>query len=372
MKILVAPNCFKECADAITIATAIRDELVPGLPEAIIDVLPVSDGGDGFLDVCAHANKIEFHYVKVPAIYNNDVVDVRYGRDENGVTVFIESAEVIGLARTPEDSRKPLNLSSLSLGILLKSLMLNEPAIEKVVIGLGGTAINDLGFGCAEAFGLQILDETGKQLPILPASFSRVASLVLPSEHFPVEIELVTDVQADLLGEHGTSMMFSPQKGATPEDVEKLESGFANILRILDRNFNLKYKGSKMGAAGGVALGLSLFSKITLVPAKEFLFSYLKLGDKIKSSDYVITAEGSYDSQSALQKAPEIILAEAVNKGKKAILIAGKTTISSENSGFEIFTLIKHFNSAAESMLNYREGIKLVCRELINSIQKST
>jgi glycerate 2-kinase len=372
MKILIAPNCFKECADAITIAEAVREELESGLPDAAIEMLPVSDGGDGFLDVCSQAMDLEFRYVKVPIIYGEVLTDVRYGVDKSGKIVFIESAEVIGLARTPKEFRDPLNLSSLCLGLLLKAVMLHEPYVTKVVIGLGGTAINDMGLGCAGAFGLQMLDENGNQLPVLPANFEMAASLVLPVEEFPFQIELITDVQADLLGEWGTSRLFSPQKGASPDDVEKLEIGFCNILNILKRDFRLRYDDKKIGAAGGVALGISLFSKINLIPAKEFLFTYLGLLEKIKTADYVITAEGAYDSQSALQKAPEIILSEAGKMGKRGILIAGKSSLLGENSHFQIFTLIKHFGSLAESILNFRKGIKLVCREIINSIQKSS
>lgn len=372
MKILIAPNCFKECADAVTVAEAVRDELKSGLPDAVMELLPVSDGGDGFLDVCFHAMDLELRHAKVPAMYSHELTDVRYGVDKTGRIVFIESAEIIGLARTPKEFRNPLKLSSLCLGVLLKTIMLNEPSVAKVVIGLGGTAINDLGLGCAGAFGLQMLDNTGKPLPILPANFQKAASFVLPVDKFPVEIELITDVQADLLGEMGTSRLFSPQKGASPDDVEKLENGFTNILNILKRDFYLKYDDKKMGAAGGVALGISLFSNIRLVPAKEFLFSHLGLGERIKTADYVITAEGSYDSQSALQKAPEIILNEAGKLGKKGILIAGKSSFSGEKSHFQIFTLIDHFGSIGESILNFRKGIKLVCREIINSIQKSS
>lgn len=372
MKILIAPNCFKECADAVTVAEDVRDELKSGLPGAVMELLPVSDGGDGFLDVCSHEMDIDFRCAKVPFMYSEELIDVRYGVDKPGKTVFIESAEIIGLARTPSEFRNPLKLSSMCLGALLKAVMLNEPSVRKIVIGLGGTAINDLGLGCAGAFGLQMLDKAGKPLPLLPENFEMAASIVLPVEKFPVEIELITDVQADLLGEMGTSRLFSPQKGASPDDVEKLENGFSNILNILKRDFYLEYDDKKMGAAGGVALGISLFSNIRLVPAKEFLFSYLGLAKSIETADYVITAEGSYDSQSTLQKAPEIILSEAAKQGKKGILIAGKSSFSGENCHFQIFTLIDHFGSVEESILNFRKGIKLVCREIINSIQKSS
>ncbi len=326
MRILVAPNSFKECADAVTVASAIRDELDSGLPGALIEMLPVTDGGDGFLDVCKRTNELAMRYAKVPAIHNGVMVDVPYGIDKQGKTAFIESALVIGLAGTPVEFRKPLNLSSSGLSVLLHAIAQSESAMEKVIIGLGGTAINDLGLGCASIFGLRILDESGNDLPIVPANYTFASSIVLPTTRFPVELELVTDVQADLLGEFGTSRVFSPQKGATPEDVEKLETGFANILRILERDFNLNFDDKKMGAAGGIALGLSLFASIKLIPAKEFLFSSLKLREKIESSDVIITSEGSYDDQSALQKAPAIILDEAVKLGKKAILIAGKSS----------------------------------------------
>jgi glycerate kinase len=373
MRILVAPNCFKECADAISIAHAIREELTAGLPEAEIVILPVSDGGDGFLDVCAQAEPLEFSCLKVPAIYNDGkAIDVRYGIDRKRQVVFIESAEVIGLAKTPPAYRQPLYLSSLSLGKLLKTILNIEPGLKKTVIGLGGTAINDLGLGCAEAFGLQVLNGNGEKLHVLPVNFKEAATMIMPTEIFPVEIELVTDVQADLFGENGTSRLFSPQKGASPEDVEALECGVLNILTILEKQFHLSYKDKKIGAAGGVGLGISLFANIKLITAKEYILAYLKLMEHIKAADYVITAEGAYDSQSKLQKAPDIILNEARKMEKGGVLIAGNSSITGGNADFPIFTLSEHFCNTEESIKNYRKGIKLVCQELINYIQKSS
>ena len=229
-----------------------------------------------------------------------------------------------------------------------------------------------MGLGCAEAFGLQLLNENEEKIPVLPVNFIEAKTLVLPSEKFPVAIELVTDVQADLFGEHGTSRLFSPQKGASSDDVEELERGILNILTILEEKNHLFYKDKKIGAAGGVGVGISLFANIKLITAKQFILNYLGLLDHIKAADYVITAEGSYDTQSKLQKAPDIILNEARVMGKRGILIAGNSSIPEANAGFQIFTLSRHFSSTEESIKNYRKGIKLVCRELINSIQKSS
>jgi glycerate kinase len=371
MRILIAPNCFKECADAITIAQTIQKELQEYLPEAELETLPVSDGGDGFLAVCAQAKSLHIHSASVPRIYGNEWSNVPYGIDSDGKTAFIESAQVVGLSGTPHKFRAPLYLSSLSLGVLLKTIVHDNPSLGKIVIGLGGTAINDLGLGCAGAFGLQILDQNGGSLPIVPDSFIESYAILLPDEKFPVHIELVTDVQADLLGPNGTSRLFSPQKGATPDDVEKLESGFSNILRILELGSHLSFGDIKIGAAGGIGLGISLFSDFKLIHADEFMNGYLSLKDHISKADFIITAEGSYDSQSTLQKAPQVILSEAYKMGKQGALIAGKSSISDETLPFRIFTLSNYFNSAEESIKEFKKGIKFVCRELINSIQKS-
>ena len=374
-RILIAPNSFKECADSVEIGSLLEFELRKLSGGLDITTLPLSDGGDGFLRVCARQFQLKILHADIPACYGEEHISVPFGYSSTLKTMYIESAIVVGLAIVPSSHRKPLQLTSAGLGMLLQKIeemqLAGKLDIQKIVVGLGGTAINDLGLGLAAVFGIQLLDEKNNKLTPLPVNFTLAKNIILPSRRLKIPLELIVDVEADLVGEKGTSRVFGPQKGASAEDVAKLDAGFQNILEILEKDGKFNFSDRKIGAAGGIGVGLSLIGGTNFVSAESFLRENLRLREHIKNADIIITGEGHYDEQSRMKKAPDVVISESNKLGKKVIFIAGDASRIPGTSHYHLFTLRKYFRDTEDSIKNFKLGIEFVSHDVLKWISKS-
>ncbi len=369
MKILVAPNSFKECANSLEIAQIIHRHFLSLDGNMDVKSFPISDGGDGFLNVIRHhfnTNDVKFIISKP---HNDKTQRITASYTSQGKTLFIESADAIGLKVVPKKFRNPLYLNSKPLGELIKKIPEINLDVQKITIGIGGTAINDLGLGLCAVFGLKLLDANGKNLDIIPANFIYANKIVLNDKTLPYKLELILDVESPLLGEKGTSKVFAPQKGASEEDVELLEKGVLNIVRILKDDHNMNFLNKKIGAGGGIGLGLLLLSKskVKITLAKEFILKKLDLQKALKECDVVITGEGTFDTQSFMNKATGVVIEQAILMNKKVFLIAGKIDHSALHSYEEIITpieLTKYFETEEEERENYKVGIEKATEEI--------
>lgn len=358
--LLLAPNSFKECADSVRIAELLEIYL----QEAILCEItsrPISDGGDGFLNVCKKLFKLEILTAFVSTPYDTEKMEVSYGYNRERREIFIESAEVLGLRRIPLDRRKPLLLNSKGLGELLKIINESGLNVEKVTIGIGGTGTNDLALGLCSVFGLKITGASGNNLNIIPSGYEHASEIEWSRPPLHYEIKLVIDVDNQLLGPKGAARVFAPQKGAGNEEVNALESGFANILNIL------KHKGiglpveSLSGAGGGLAAGMQLFLGAECVKSEYFILNELMKDLDFNSFDYVITGEGAFDSQSLLKKGAGVIINKALSLDKKVILVCGKIAPGIlDEFGGNVFPVVlsDFFDSPAESIRNIEKGLK--------------
>jgi glycerate kinase len=372
MKIVIAPNSFKECASSSVIAGLIARALKKrGLTD--LSVFPVSDGGDGFLDVCSKRFGLTYVSLSVHNCFNGGKKRVKVGYDKRTRRVYIETASVIGLKDAPPEDRRPMKMNSSALGELLRHLMLQNAAgylpVERIILGIGGTATNDLGLGLCSIFGLKIFDRGGNSLPVYPENYIKVGSIVLPSKT-SMEIDAVLDVSVPLTGIDGPAKLFSRQKGAGKKEVMLLEKGTKNILRILKQQYSIDDTEKKLGAGGGLGLGLSLLCRMHVVRSADFLNKTMKLSSVISAGDIVITGEGKYDRQSMMDKATGIVVEEAGAKNKKIFIIAGcfdkkykfsKNIVPIQMSSF--------FSGTAESMRNYRKGIDLAVGEIVSRLK---
>ncbi|HVN48614.1 MAG TPA: glycerate kinase [Bacteroidota bacterium] len=168
------------------------------------------------------------------------------------------------------------------------------------------------------------------------------------------------DVAVLLTGKDGPSLLFSPQKGATANEARKMESGFKNIIRVLEQQHKRSWSRKKLRAGGGVSLGLMLLSKVSIIRSKDFLCKQLRLTDAIQYTDLVITAEGKYDRQSELDKATGIVLRQANRCKKKVFFIAGLIDPEYRMKSHYDMTIIElrqYFDSAAASLKQYKRGL---------------
>jgi glycerate 2-kinase len=357
-KILLAPNSFKECSDSVEIASLLHKYLAD--PSFILTEKPLSDGGDGFLKVCINNFNLKVISYEITNCYPfpDEIISIGY---KEGEAIFIESAEVIGLNKIKTENRNPLHYGSQRLGKLL-SLIFDDYRNErinfkKIVIGVGGTAINDMGLGFCSELGLKIYNTEGKELPVLPINFHQAEKIQFNPPLFPFQFEIIVDVDSPLTGKKGASLTFGPQKGLSQADAVSLDKAFSNLLNILSYN---KIQGSVnklSGAGGGIAAAFQLFFNAEIKSADNFISDDLGLRELCSEADIIITGEGALDEQTLLNKAPGVIL--NLGKGKKIIIITGAADPKLKlDDNVTVIELQKFFQSKEDSIDKFEEGLK--------------
>jgi glycerate 2-kinase len=361
IKLLIAPNSFKECADSVEVALMFRDHF--NTEEFEITLAPVSDGGDGFLKVCSRQFDLELKKYKVHSPFNT-LIDVNAGVELKENRVFIESADIIGLKLIPQNERRPMFLSSAGLGELLKIISI-ENKVDKFIIGIGGTGINDLGIGMLSELGLKLYDINRNEVKPFPAYFSDIANAEW-SNKYDFNFELITDVNNPITGLKGATNTFGRQKGLTPEELRKLDSEFGRLIDLFSRREIIIENKKLSGAGGGIAAGFQMFFNSAVKTSSEFILNDLRLSDMIRQSDFIITGEGSFDEQSLFGKATGVI----VNAARTPVfLVCGKI-----NNKIKLPELIhpielqKYFSGEKDSIKYFREGITKAVKEILSTL----
>ncbi len=373
-KILIAPNSFKEVADSDKVAELIMKYLEK-FTTAEFELSPISDGGDGFLNVCKSLFNLEMINYEITTPYDESTFTCEVGYDKKNKRIIIESARVLGLRVIPKEKRHPLNLSSKGLGDLLlkinNDIKQNKFLVDEIIVGIGGTGTNDLGLGACSRFGMVLYDIYGRKDMVIPEYYYRIKDIKWSKPKLPFRIKVVNDVNNPLLGNSGATRTFGSQKGADKGELRVIELGFNKIVNILKNNKLDKSFNDLSGAGGGLAAGLYLFFDAEMISAKEFIGNILGLSNKIKKCDIVISGEGSFDEQTINGKGAGIILDLATERGKKVILCCGKVKDNVKNKlkeNVEVIELVSFFSSTGESINNFEKGIELACREIASKI----
>jgi glycerate kinase len=363
--ILIAPNSFKGTADAVEVSELFKKHLDKTLFNIIEK--PISDGGDGFLEVCRFHFGLEIIDYSITTPYDESYIDCKAGLDRKNKTVYIESAEVLGLKRIPEDMRNPLILSSKGLGDLLQLILRDVEElrfeVDKVVVGIGGTGTMDMGLGLCSHFGMRFFNNSGDEIEVLPENFSEVDEIEFDNHDLPFKIEIVLDVQNHLLGANG-GIVYGKQKGASGDDLKIIESGWSKVTNILKNNGLLSTVNELSGAGGGLAVGLGLLSDSKKIHASHFIRNDLKVGEPGKAVDVVITGEGSFDDQSLMGKGAGIVINLYEDKNIPVALCCGKIDSSvSEKLNMNVFPM--ELRAYVDDPINkFEEAIKIACNEI--------
>ncbi|MHB8580806.1 MAG: glycerate kinase [Ignavibacteriaceae bacterium] len=373
MKILIAPNSFKECTDSVSIADLFLNHLRIQKKVALISK-PISDGGDGFLNVCVKnfgLNKITY---KIPLPYGRGLIDCEVGYNKNDREIFIESANSAGLRLIPNDKRHPLLLTSRGIGVLLQNIIsdikVKKVFVDKIVIGIGGTGTNDMGIGMLSELGLKLIDKNGLTIKPLPVNFNSVKKILWKKPNLPFQIEIITDVHNPLLGINGASNIYGKQKGLTTKEIKIADEGFASIIEIAKAERIIKNKDFISGAGGGLAAGFQLFLNAKIITSDRFIKHQLGI-NKREKYDAVITAEGSFDLQSYMNKGTGEIIRIFSNTKSEIFLVCGSIDINVLNKlplNVVPIEVSKYFRNKNESIKNYKKGIELACREIERKI----
>jgi len=338
VRVLIAPDCFSGTLSAAQAAEAIADGWRHAAPDDDLTLVPLSDGGPGFMDVLSRALVGETVSVTVADPLGRPVpaaillVDVGTTR-----AAYIESAQACGLHLLSEDERNPMVTSTYGVGQLIDAAV-GEGA-TRVVVGLGGSGTNDGGAGMLAALGAG----DPKVLAVGGAALSRLADDALKGlptvrERLrPVELVLATDVDSPLLGFQGASAVFGPQKGATPEMAQELESAlgrFTEVVGTVDPHGRDLLTGTAIrrdrepgaGAAGGLGYGLLLLGGHR-VSGVQVVLEAVGFDALVLATDLVITGEGTFDWQSLRGKVVAGVAEASLVRARPAVVIAGQALV---------------------------------------------
>jgi glycerate kinase len=374
MHILFALNSFKGAISSHAAGNLLAREIVQHAGEQNITVAALSDGGDGFLDAYAARFPAQRCAAEITAPFPGERFQTEYLFAAAQGCYVLESAKIFGLVQTPPEKRNPLLLSSIGLGDLLRQIAdranPQHDGLTSIVLGLGGSAINDFGMGAAAVHGLRLIDAEGNELEPLPIHFLKTQHIVLPEKKHNLQIHIIADVEAELTGSRGCTSVFGPQKGASSQDCELIEAGILHLLSLIKEEHGLDFTGQKLGAAGGVSLGLSLIADCLFMNAEEFILGTLGLEDAIGKADLVVTGEGKVDLQTLMKKAPGIIIEESFRQHKNIVLICGELAngVRFPEKIVHVIELRSFFPSLDESIARTREGLQLASDELRNLI----
>lgn len=326
-RVLVAADKFKGSLTAVEVAERVIAGLRRVRPDLRAEALPVADGGDGTV-AAAVAAGFERHEVRVCGPLGDEVTAAYALRDG---TAVVEMAEASGLQRLPEGVFAPLTASTYGSGELLRAAL--DAGARSIVFGVGGSATTDGGAGMLAALGARFLTASGE--PVRPggAALAELATADLSGldpRLRSVEFVLASDVDNPLTGPKGAAAVYGPQKGASPEDVERLDAALAHLVKVLDASALAASPGA--GAAGGVGFG-ALLVGARFRPGIEVMLDVLGFASALERADLVITGEGSLDEQTLHGKAPAGVAAAARAAGKDVVAVCGRLALAPEVLG---------------------------------------
>ncbi|HFU4206164.1 TPA: glycerate kinase [Streptococcus suis] len=299
MRILIAPDSFKESLSAIEVAQAIKQGFSKVYPQANYDLLPLGDGGEGTLDSLTQDLGLEKYQTEVTGPFGERICVTYAMRD--GLAVF-EMAEIVGLASIPLEKRNPLQVSTRGVGELLVELV--QKGANQFFIGIGGSASHDGGIGMAAGLGVKFYDREGQELEAIGANLGKIADFSTEDmglELSTVQIDLITDVDNLLCGPQGATYVFAGQKGLAAEEFERVDKELAAFYNFVNPAI-LTLAGA--GAGGGMAAGLVQFAGAHIQTGINFVLDQLDFDKRVAEADLVIVGEGRMDAQSLAGKTP--------------------------------------------------------------------
>ncbi len=327
--IIIAPDSFKGTMSAIEVCETIKGEFLKIIPDADIRCLPIADGGEGTVDALL-LNGGEKVSVTVKDPYFNDIESF-FGILPDG-TAVIEMAAASGLPLVGEN-KNPLLTTTYGTGQLIAAAL--DRGCKDILIGIGGSATNDGGIGCATALGASFLDVDGNEVSLNGAGLGNIRNIDLrgiDKRLLSATIKVLCDVTSPLCGAEGAAYVFSPQKGADEETVKILDDGLRNLAEVTKKSTgadNASLNGA--GAAGGLGFALVSFLGGELVKGAPAVLKVMGFDALVKDADLIITGEGSFDEQSLLGKAPSCVA--EMSGDKDVIVVAGRCEIElPENS----------------------------------------
>jgi glycerate kinase len=324
MHILIAPDKFKGSLSAREVAENIALGLRDVLRGAKIDIAPMADGGEGTAEVICDALGGSWLKCKAHDPLGREI-DARYAWIEERKLAVMEMSEAAGMRRLTKSERDPLRATTFGVGEMI--LDAATRGANEIIIGLGGSATNDGGFGMARALGFRFDYEHEHEHEQKVTCLLHLTKIIKPKDFVLPRTIAAVDVRNSLLGENGATRVFGPQKGAVDEKIDNLERALAKLADVVSKEFGVDYRDDPgAGAAGGLGFGLMSFCGARIRPGFDVVAEAVRLESKMKDVDVVITGEGSLDRQTLEGKTPAGVAQLARKLGKRVFAIVGRTT----------------------------------------------
>jgi glycerate kinase len=321
LRVLIAPDKFKGTLSAAEAAQAIAQGWHRARPKDSLELMPITDGGDGFGQVMASLLKAKPRKISTINAAHQPC-KCTWWFEPRTKTAIIESARVIGLAMLPPKKFHPFELDTSGLGAVVNAA--REAGARQCLVGIGGSATNDAGFGLARSLGWQFVDSKNRIIERWPDLF-RLARILPPKRcKWFNSIRVAVDVQNPLLGDKGATRVYGPQKGLRPADFARAESSLQRLTKVCAAQFKCQFAKTKgAGAAGGLGFGLMTFLNARLEPGFDALARLDSVDKRLASADLVITGEGAIDATTFMGKAAGRLAQRCRKLGVPCLALAG-------------------------------------------------
>ncbi len=369
LRIVAAPNALKGSLQAPEAAEAMKRGILAAIPHCHVSCIPIADGGDGLTEVMVAALGGERIQTTVSGPRMEPVIASFCFVSQSKLAV-VEMAEASGLVLLSENRQDPTRTTTYGTGELILAA-LNRGATQ-LIVGIGGSATCDGGIGMASALGFRFLDRNGEEVEPVGGSLSAISAIDqtnIDPRLSKVSISVACDVTNPLVGQNGASFVYSPQKGATTEQVIQLDKGLANLARVIRKEMGIDIADMPgAGAAGGIGGGLHAFLNAILTPGIDLVMKIVGLKDAVAGADLVLTAEGCIDKQTRFNKGPAGVARIAKESGVPCIAICGSVGDGSwdlYDVGIDaVFSICKGPQTLSEAMQN-ADSLLIRCTEQV-------
>ena len=366
MKIVIAPQEFKESLRGIEIAQAMQEGVLRVWPDAETHLVPVADGGDGTLQSLVDASNGEIMKATVDDPLGRPIEAI-WGALGDRRTAVIEMARSSGLTLLTPDERNPLITTTYGVGQLISIAL--DAGYRHLIIGIGGSATNDGGAGMAQALGAKLRDANGDELARGGGALAELDAIDVADVDPRItdtRIDVACDVNNPLCGQTGASAIFGPQKGADAETVTYLDNALHRFGTLLGRDLGRDVmEAPGAGAAGGLGAGLMAFTDADLRPGADIVIDALKFDERLDGASLVIVGEGQTDRSTVFNKAPVAVAQRARARGIPTVAISG-----SLGDGFE--QVHDHGIDAAFSILDHCMTLEAAMSETASLVADAT
>ncbi|HEX3029066.1 MAG TPA: glycerate kinase [Clostridia bacterium] len=373
MQIIVAPDSFKGSISAVEAANSIEKGIKKVFDEVRVVKIPIADGGEGTVDAIVMGSNGSYKQVLVTDPLG-ERVQAKYGLLPDGCAV-IEMAEASGITLVPREKLNPMEATTYGTGELVKAAL--DEGVKRIIMGIGGSATNDGGMGFAQALGVVFRDKEGNALGLGAKYLDAIHTIDLSGIDKRIketEFIVACDVTNTLCGKKGASAVYGPQKGATPEMVQKLDNDLRHYAEIIKSQLGkdiLNFEGS--GAAGGLGAGLLVFCNAILKSGIKTVLEAVHIDRYLKDTQLIITGEGKIDGQSIYGKVPVGIAEAAKPYNIPVIALVGaigeKASSVYEYGVDSIMSLVDRPMTLEEAMDNGKELLEHAAERMMRIIK---